>query len=241
MFRSVTFITAALLLASPAFAAEKHSSHAHKHSVKSSRMHDCASSSVEAYKQSMMLMHHRMNITYTGDADIDFAKGMIPHHQGAVDMALIQLKYGKDEDMRRLAALILWTQRQEIGEMQRWLYVRDAIPYMKWFGVEGDVKGHDHAAMLADMQAQDKDAASTADYKEAMKVMHRDMDIRYSGNPDVDFARGMIPHHQGGIDMAYVQVKHGSNPDMSRLANNIIRAQRAEIAQMQRWLARQGK
>jgi uncharacterized protein (DUF305 family) len=68
--------------------------------------------------------------------------------------------------------------------------------------------------------------------------MHRDMDIRYTGNTDRDFAAGMIPHHQAAIDMARIQLHHGTDPEMRRLAEEIIRAQEAEIAQLRAFLAR---
>jgi uncharacterized protein (DUF305 family) len=69
--------------------------------------------------------------------------------------------------------------------------------------------------------------------------MHRDMDIRYSGNADRDFIAGMIAHHQGAIDMARVVLAYGSDPEVKRLANEIIAAQEKEISWMREWLARQ--
>ena len=54
----------------------------------------------------------------TGDPDHDFARSMIPHHQGAIDMALIQLKYGRDERLRRLAQTIVVEQEQEIAYLR---------------------------------------------------------------------------------------------------------------------------
>jgi len=54
----------------------------------------------------------------TGNPDIDFASMMIPHHQGAIDMAKTQLKYGKDEKLRAMATAIIESQEKEIKEMQ---------------------------------------------------------------------------------------------------------------------------
>ncbi|MCQ0969129.1 DUF305 domain-containing protein (plasmid) [Paracoccus sp. TK19116] len=81
-------------------------------------------------------------------------------------------------------------------------------------------------------------ALSDADqaFKAAMEKMHEGMAIELSGDPDVDFARGMIAHHQGAIDMANVLLDHGDDPDMRALAEEIIAAQEAEIATMQAWL-----
>jgi uncharacterized protein (DUF305 family) len=80
--------------------------------------------------------------------------------------------------------------------------------------------------------------ASTREFREANGRMHRDMDIRFSGNADRDFAAGMIAHHQGAIDMARVQLRHGSDAEMRRLAEEIIRTQEAEIVQLRAFLAR---
>jgi uncharacterized protein (DUF305 family) len=71
-------------------------------------------------------MHTAMNVPFTGDADGDFARMMIPHHQGAIDMALIELRYGKDERLKRLAQEIIVSQQQEIAVMH--LALGDAIP-----------------------------------------------------------------------------------------------------------------
>jgi uncharacterized protein (DUF305 family) len=57
---------------------------------------------------------------YTGDADKDFVSHMIPHHQGAIEMAEAELKYGKDPELKRLAKNIINAQHDEIGFMERW-------------------------------------------------------------------------------------------------------------------------
>jgi len=72
------------------------------------------------------LMHAAMDVPFTGDADRDFARMMIPHHQGAIDMALAELRYGKDERLKRLAQEIIVAQQQEIVVMH--LALGDALP-----------------------------------------------------------------------------------------------------------------
>jgi hypothetical protein len=71
-------------------------------------------------------MHAAMHVPFTGDADRDFARMMIPHHQGAIDMALVELRYGKDKRLRRLAQSIIVEQQQEIALMH--LALGDALP-----------------------------------------------------------------------------------------------------------------
>ena len=66
----------------------------------------------------MVRMHSAMMVSYTGDPDRDFTLMMIAHHQGAIDMAEIELRFGKDERLRRLAQGIIVEQRQEIAVMQ---------------------------------------------------------------------------------------------------------------------------
>ena len=75
----------------------------------------------KAYDEAMQRMHKNMSGAYTNDVDADFVRGMIPHHQGAIEQAEILLKYSKNPRLRRLAGGIIAAQRREIRFMQAWL------------------------------------------------------------------------------------------------------------------------
>lgn len=75
----------------------------------------------DAFAQANAKMHEAMSTPATGDVDRDFATGMIAHHQGAVEMARIELEKGSDPQMRRLAESIIASQNQEIEHMRQWL------------------------------------------------------------------------------------------------------------------------
>ncbi len=72
----------------------------------------------------------------------------------------------------------------------------------------------------------------------AMERMQQGMGAPMSGDPDVDFARMMIPHHQSAIDMARSELEHGKDEELRRMAQKIIDDQEREIAELKDWIAR---
>ncbi|MDL2402773.1 CopM family metallochaperone [Rhizobium mayense] len=98
-----------------------------------------------------------------------------------------------------------------------------------------DMSGMDMGKPMGDQ------GASSKAYNDAMGKMHKDMTINYSGDADADFARSMIPHHQGAIDMAKIELKYGKDPELRKLAKAVITAQEAEIKEMNAWLKKHGK
>ena len=74
----------------------------------------------------------------------------------------------------------------------------------------------------------------------ANAAMHKAMAVEMTGDVDVDFMRTMVPHHQGAVEMAKIVVENGKDPEVRKLAEEIIKAQEAEIAIMEAWLQKNG-
>lgn len=79
------------------------------------------SASTKDFEEVDIAMMKNMHAPYTGDAAVDFRTHMIPHHQGATDIAKFALKHAKDPDTKKMAAAIIKDQEREIGEMWAWL------------------------------------------------------------------------------------------------------------------------
>ncbi len=168
------------------------------------------------YTKSMTSMHNEMMVGMGyNDPDTAFAKGMLGHHRGAVDMAKIELKYGTDETMRKLAQDIIDSQHLEIDILNKWLASHPDAPKPK----------------------PNTEAMQEA-YVKGTNTMHSDMMLGIAEPvADMAFARGMLPHHIGAVDMAKVQLQYGTDEEMRKLAQDIIDAQQPEIELIQNWIA----
>jgi len=146
------------------------------------------------------------------DADVMFAQMMIPHHEQALVMSRIVLDTdGVDPAVVDLATRIEGAQAPEIERMNGFLEEWGA-------GSTGDHSGHSMDGMLTDEEIQ---ALEDADAATVSRL----------------FLEGMIAHHQGAVDMAEAELADGENPEARELAQAIIDAQEAEIAEMQELLA----
>ena len=87
------------------------------------------------------------------------------------------------------------------------------------------------------MEMSAASSPSTVEFQAAMGRMDKAMAIPYTGDADQDFVAGMLPHHQGAVDMAKIELQHGRHPALKKLARDIIAAQDKEIAFMKAWQA----
>ncbi len=150
------------------------------------------------------------------EADVAFATDMIPHHAQAVEMSDMVLgKKGLDPKIRALAERIKAAQAPEIEQMSQWLE--------SWGAPVPDTGGgHEHHGMPGMMGLGQMKQLQDASAREARTL----------------FLKGMIQHHAGAVAMATKETREGANSDAKKLATQIIRDQKAEIAEMAKLLRR---
>jgi uncharacterized protein (DUF305 family) len=167
-----------------------------------------------------------MAVKPTRDADRDFVAMMMPHHQGAIDMAQAELQFGHNQKLLRIAQEIVVEQLQEIAAM-RLAIGEPASP--TWL----TNTAHDApAAAPPQKAAPGSDAAFVSRSNAAMDKMMTDMAVKPTGDVDHDFVTMMVPHHQGAIDMAQAELQYGQSPQLKTIAQEIIVGQMQEITLM---------
>lgn len=151
------------------------------------------------------------------DADVEFVRAMIPHHEQAVEMSDMVIERGADPSVIALAEQIRDAQGPEIEQMSGWLE--------EW-GVPADTQpegGHGEHGGAKESSAGDG-MMTTEEMDEMASVAGAELDRA--------FLEMMIRHHEGAIDMAQVELDDGSNEAVLAVARNIVDTQQAEIDQM---------
>ncbi|MCS0635067.1 DUF305 domain-containing protein [Streptomyces sp. LP05-1] len=163
--------------------------------------------------------------------DVAFAQGMIPHHRQALEMAALADGRARSPEVTALARRIEGAQEPEIRTMSGWLTSWDEkVPEAR---DHGDMPGMDHGSGH-DMSAMPR--------RTSMPGMMGDGEmaaLRKASGPafDTAFLKLMVEHHKGAVEMAGTERAKGAYGPAKKLADDIIRAQRSEIEQMDRLLA----
>jgi len=143
--------------------------------------------------------------------DLQFIDTMIAHHQGAIDMGRPALEKAQHAELKEMARNIIRDQEREINQMRQW---RE-----QWFAGKPQAMNMDLAGMHDSMRGMDMNRLNAT-----------------SGNAyDIMFIDMMIPHHQGAVTMAREALQRAEHPELKQLAQQIIREQEREIAQMNGW------
>lgn len=168
------------------------------------------------YDKSITRMHDEMLIGMGyNDPDTTFAKSMLGHSRGALDMASLQLKYGSDPVMRQLAQQVIDSQQGEINIINKWL-----------------------ASHLDSARAKLETPFVQQEYTDTTQIMLDEMSLSIADPvADVAFARTMLAHYISAGKMAKIELKYGANEEMLVLARQIINAQQPIIVDLQNWLA----
>ena len=159
--------------------------------------------------------------TNPNEADVEFTKAMIVHHEQAIEMAALAEDRADADEVLSLATRIGEAQQPEIDRMQEWLEVwgEDDADAGTDMGHDGmDMDGGDSMGMMSGEDMEQLDAASGAEF-------------------DRMFLEMMIEHHRGAIAMAQEVQADGSHPDVLALADDVVADQEAEVEEMEQLLA----
>lgn len=181
----------------------------------------CASSATQAPDAGMNGMATE-EVPNTGKTEFDqlFIDMMVPHHQGAVEMAKIAQERAEHPEIKEMADAIIAGQDEEIIQMKNW---RQA-----WYG-SSDTPSMSEMPSLEDMPGM-------GGMGHAMDMQAEVDQLRNASEPfDLAFIDAMIPHHQSAIDAAQRVLNEAQRPELKELAQRIIAAQEKEIEQMKAW------
>ncbi len=157
--------------------------------------------------------------------DQQYIDMMVPHHESAVAMAELATERSQRSELREYAAAVIAAQSTEIAQLRSWR--------MEWFGSEEtppmsampmlqgmsmDMPGHDMHGATMDMEQDIRDLENASDF-------------------DREFLEAMIVHHEMAVEASEIVVAREVRVEIKALAEDVIADQRAEIQQMEAWLA----
>ncbi len=164
------------------------------------------------------MMSHMDTMKMTHDFDHDFASMMIDHHQGAIDMAQLELASGDDEKIKGIAQQIITSQKAEQEKLRTFLSGHKPGEHGEKHGV-GHAEG-EHNELMESMEM----------------MMSKTKSMTMSGDPDKDFVMMMISHHEAAVKMAENEISHGHHVELKQMAQQMMSDQNAEIKEFQMWI-----
>ena len=191
--------------------------------------HAVEQSFIDENHAAMTKMVTDMAIKSTGDIDRDFVAMMVPHHHGAIDMAQAELRWGHNQQLIRISQEIIAGQLQEIAAMR--VALGDKVSAFE-ATLAGGVSQGSAAPPSAARRPMAQEAPFLHESAVATDRMMAGMTITPTGDTDRDFVAMMVPHHQGAIDMAQAELRHGHNAPLRRIAQEIIVDETQQITLM---------
>lgn len=156
------------------------------------------------------MMARMMAMPKTNDPEIDFARMMVMHHQGAINMSNVELQAGSNDSLKRVAQKIIIEQQAEIQQFN---------------------------TILTGLAVDNSDPSFSMEQMSNMMKMDSQADVQIiTGDIDNDFATLMMIHHQSAIDNASAYLHHGNNTQLKIMATNIVNSQSKEIEELSNWL-----
>ena len=147
----------------------------------------------------------------TGNVNLDFVLEMIPHHEGGINMAKAIVKYGSNPEVKKIAENIITSQEAQIPIMQQ---------LKAKFEKEKPSSKADSEEYLEE-------------YNKVKDTMFKEMQgVEITNNVDANFLQEMIYHHEGAIGMAKDILKYTKDPELRKLAENIVTTQSKGIEEM---------
>lgn len=147
----------------------------------------------------------------TGNVNLDFVLEMIPHHEGGINMAKAIVKYGSNPNVKKIAENIIKSQEAQIPIMQ-------------------ELKTKFEKEPLSDKKDSEKYLKT---YNSVKDKMFKEMQgVKVTDNVDANFLQQMIYHHEGAIGMAKDILKFTKDPELKKLAENIITTQSKGVSEM---------
>lgn len=171
------------------------------------------------YDKAISKMNDEMQLMLSmNNIDVAFARGMLGHHRGAMDLTKLATRYGGDAELQQLSEQITITEQAEIDALKKWL------------------ASHPDTRDIDPLTEQTRPA-----YQYAIDAMVQKMrEARNSNEADVVFAKVMLAHHRGAEAIAKIQLNYGKDEEMRALAAQIIEEQLPEMARLDAWLRARG-